>query len=94
MNRIDIKAAFSLSGRGYVIAGDITEGTIKKGMFVNYPFGSATSKIKIEAVEFLDGLEGKAISYPALVLSQKSVDELNIANEKSWLGKVYDCTET
>ena len=93
MNRISVKTAFSLTDRGYVIAGEILEGNIKTGMFVNYPTKSSIVKLEIEAVEFIDNVSGNGISYPAFVLSQKSVDTFGIGNEGVWLGKIFECSE-
>ncbi len=93
MNRIEIKLAFKITNRGYVVAGDIVEGRIKTGMYVNYPNNQGGLRIKINGVEILSGSSENRLSYPALVLPQKICEDNGIANESAWVGKIVSCTE-
>ena len=94
MTEFEVKVAFPLSGRGFVIAGNVLKGTVKIDMFVNVQSRDHTAKLKIKAVEFMDRVDGKPISYVALVLSQSEVEEQRLKEARFWVGHVFECSPT
>jgi hypothetical protein len=77
MAKLLVKAAFEITHRGFVIAGDVSDGEIRPGMEVQHPNGQT---FEIKSVEFFDVDRANRIAYPAAVLSSEAVTRASLAS--------------
>jgi len=65
--------SFFVSGRGFVIMGDVSEGIINKGDSIIFYDGKKVREMKISEVEFVDLIK-KKIAHIGLVIEDTSND--------------------
>ena len=91
MSKILVKVVFDIQDRGFVVAGEVIEGRIAKGMILHYCQNSKSINFEIIGSEIVDIDRQAGVAYPALVTNSKLVSENNLKSEAHWLGNVYEC---
>lgn len=74
-----------------MVAGNVVDGFIKKGMSLLYPYNGDYLSLKIIGVEFLDVNIIDRVACPALVLEGTLIKSHGIQDNKNWVGNTYDC---
>ena len=73
--KFQIRGSFHLSGRGFVLYGDVVEGVIRSRMNLHVPFNSQLAmEVPIGSVEFVDGT--RTGSHVALVIPLEDTIDL------------------
>ncbi len=55
----EIEGSFKLTGRGLLIYGDISSGTVSKDNYFTFNNGQQSMKLKIKGVDFVDNIKVK-----------------------------------
>jgi hypothetical protein len=90
--RFAVKGAFSLTGRGFILAGDIVDGTLRKGMRLQYVGAFQRMAFEIAGVEFIDHI-GERRAEIGLLLPLPAIRDAGVDDPDCWVGKEYDCVE-
>ncbi len=90
MARFAVGGTFAVTGRGFVLAGAIVDGTVRKGMRVRYVEGTQRLEFEIIGVEFIDHIAERR-SEIGLLLPLKAVRDAGVDRPEGWVGNQYEC---
>lgn len=90
MARFAVNGTFALTGRGFVLAGDIVEGTLRRGMRLQYAREGQREEFEIIGVEFIDHISERRAEI-GLLLPLQSVRDAGLDDPKWWVGNEYEC---
>jgi hypothetical protein len=84
--KFDIIDSIQITNRGFVIIGDILQGTVKIGNYLIVKFGTSEIKLKIKGVDFIDKRIEKVVNigltfYYDNIEHQASIENLKIEKQ-------------
>lgn len=90
MARFAVKGTFAVTGRGFVLAGDVVDGTLRKGMRIQRTRDGRCVEFEIIGVEFIDFISERRAEI-GLLLPLQDVRLEGLDDAERWVGSEYEC---